>query len=51
MVTSLPAIVIDNGSHTTRAGLASEDLPSLVFNSNYVVGPSGETLFGDEAIT
>lgn len=51
MVTLLPAIVIDNGSHTTRAGLALEDLPLLVFNSNYVVGPSGETLFGDEAIT
>ncbi|ODV80348.1 actin-domain-containing protein [Suhomyces tanzawaensis NRRL Y-17324] len=30
-----PAVVIDNGSYTTKAGFALEDLPSLVFSSNY----------------
>lgn len=29
-------VVIDNGSHTTRAGFSSEDLPSLVFYTNYM---------------
>ncbi|OBA22413.1 actin-domain-containing protein [Metschnikowia bicuspidata var. bicuspidata NRRL YB-4993] len=50
MVNALPPIVIDNGLSTTRAGFALEELPSLVFNTNYVVGSDGTPAFGDEAI-
>ncbi|GEQ69561.1 hypothetical protein JCM33374_g3233 [Metschnikowia sp. JCM 33374] len=50
MVSSLPPIVIDNGSNTTRAGFASEDLPSLVFSTNYVVDAQGNSVSGDDAI-
>ncbi|CAH6722877.1 actin-related protein 7 [[Candida] jaroonii] len=45
-----PPIVIDNGSDTTKAGFASEDLPSLVFNTNYSVGADGKVIVGDEEI-
>lgn len=49
MVASLPAVVIDNGSDTTRAGFALEELPSVVFNSNYQV-ENGKTIVGDANI-
>lgn len=51
MVYTAPAVVIDNGSHTTKAGFALEDLPGLVFSSNYAVGPSGDVIVGDEQIS
>lgn len=51
MVNSLPAVVIDNGSDTTRAGFALEDLPSVVFNSNYQVDENGNTIVGDAEIS
>ncbi|KAF3992296.1 hypothetical protein FT663_02353 [Candidozyma haemuli var. vulneris] len=47
MVNSLPAVVIDNGTSSTRAGFASEDLPSLVFNSGYSVDKNNKVLVGD----
>lgn len=44
-----PPVVIDNGSYTTKAGFATEDLPSLVFNTNYLI--SGENkIVGDYEI-
>lgn len=51
MVNSLPAVVIDNGSDTTRAGFALEDLPSVVFNSNYQIDENGKTIVGDTEIS
>lgn len=45
-----PPIVIDNGSDTTKAGFASEELPSLVFNTNYLVGSDGKVIVGDDQI-
>ncbi|EGV60299.1 actin-domain-containing protein [Yamadazyma tenuis ATCC 10573] len=46
-----PSIVIDNGTDTTKAGFASEDLPSLVFNSNYSkASDSSEVIIGDDEI-
>lgn len=50
MVNSLPAVVIDNGTHTTRAGFALEDIPSLVFNTNYALDSAGKAIVGDDAI-
>lgn len=50
MANYLPPVVIDHGSSTTRAGFASEDLPSLVFSTNYVVDGAGKTIFGDDEI-
>ncbi|KAK6463181.1 general RNA polymerase II transcription factor [Scheffersomyces coipomensis] len=52
MAYTSPAVVIDNGSYTTKAGFASEDLPSLVFNSNYSIDPNNPESFviGDEEI-
>jgi actin-related protein 7 len=50
MVYTAPAVVIDNGSHTTKAGFALEDLPSLVFSSNYAVDSEGKVIVGDEEI-
>ncbi|CAN3372254.1 hypothetical protein DIURU_004212 [Diutina rugosa] len=49
MVYTSPSVVIDNGSYKTRAGFSSEDIPSVVFNSNYVVD-NGTVLFGDDNI-
>lgn len=51
MVNSLPAVVIDNGSDTTRAGFALEDIPSVVFNSNYQIDANGNTIVGDSEIS
>jgi actin-related protein 7 len=48
MVYTSPAVVIDNGSYTTKAGFALEDLPSLVFNSNYLVNAEGKVVVGDD---
>lgn len=46
-----PSIVIDNGTDTTKAGFASEDLPSLIFNTNYSKSnDSEEIIVGDEQI-
>ncbi|KAF2862153.1 actin-related protein, ARP4 class [Piedraia hortae CBS 480.64] len=43
------ALVLDPGSHTTRAGFAGEDLPKSVAPTNY--GEiDGERVFGDNAI-
>ncbi|RKP31250.1 actin-domain-containing protein [Metschnikowia bicuspidata] len=50
MSTLAPAVVIDNGSSTTRAGFALEELPSLVFSSNYVVNQKGKVVVGDAEI-
>lgn len=50
MVQSVPAVVIDNGSNTTRAGFALEEIPSLVYNSNYVVDASGRIIVGNDEI-
>lgn len=52
MVYSSPAIVIDNGSYTTKSGFALEDLPSLVFNSNYLFDSSApeKVIIGDDEI-
>lgn len=48
MVNLLPAVVIDNGTSSTRAGFALEDLPSLVFNSSYLVDENNKVLVGDK---
>lgn len=50
MVDSLPAVVIDNGTHTTRAGFSLEDIPSLVFNTNYALDPEGKPIVGDSEL-
>lgn len=50
MVSSLPAVVIDNGTSTTRAGFALEDLPLLVFNSAYLIDENGKVIVGDDEI-
>lgn len=45
------AVVIDNGSDTTKAGFANDDLPSLVFNTNYLKGPASDNIIiGDDEI-
>ncbi|CAN3354419.1 actin [Diutina catenulata] len=49
MVYTSPSVVIDNGSNTTRAGFSSEDIPPLVFNSNYVVADD-KVIVGDDGI-
>lgn len=50
MANCLPAVVIDNGSDTTRAGFALEDIPSVVFNSNYQIDAEGKTIIGNSQI-
>jgi actin-related protein len=52
------AIVIDNGSHKCRAGLANDDKPTIVSsvvgfkNENYKESPiEGDIFIGDEALT
>jgi actin-related protein 4 len=42
--------VLDAGSHTTRAGFAGEDTPKSVVPTSYASLPSGERLFGENAI-
>lgn len=49
MAYTAPAVVIDNGSYTTKAGFALDDLPSLVFNSNYIVDKAtNNVIVGDD---
>lgn len=43
-------IVIDNGHDTTKAGFAADELPSLVFNTNYLIGADKKVIVGDEEI-
>lgn len=51
MAYTSPAVVIDNGSYTTKAGFALEDLPSLVFSTNYAVdNKTGSVIVGDDEI-
>lgn len=50
MATLLPAVVIDNGSSTTRAGFSLEELPSLIYSSNYAVKKDGNVVVGDSEI-
>ncbi|CAK7896109.1 actin-related protein 7 [[Candida] anglica] len=50
MAYTSPAVVIDNGSQTTRAGFASEDFPSLVYSSNYSVDSNNKVVIGDDEI-
>lgn len=45
-----PAVVIDNGSFTTKAGFALEDLPLLVFSSNYALDENQHVIVGDNNI-
>lgn len=51
MATLLPAVVIDNGTASTRAGFALEDIPSVVFDSNYLVDENGKVLVGHDNIS
>ena len=44
------ALVLDPGSYTTRAGFAGEDTPKSVVPTYYGSLPSGERLFGENAI-
>ncbi|KAK3698029.1 Actin-related protein 4 [Vermiconidia calcicola] len=44
------ALVLDPGSYTTRAGFAGEDTPKSVVPTSYGSLPSGERLFGENAI-
>lgn len=52
MAYTSPAVVIDNGSYTTKAGFASDDLPSLVFSSVYASDESDpkKVIIGDDEI-
>lgn len=50
MTYTSPAVVIDNGSYTTKAGFALDDLPSLVFNTNYSSTSDGKINIGDDTI-
>lgn len=45
-----PAVVIDNGSYSTKAGFAVDDIPALVFNTNYLKDSDGKIVVGDDAI-
>lgn len=44
------ALVLDCGSYTTRAGFAGEDTPKSVVPSSYGSLPSGERVYGENAI-
>jgi actin-related protein 4 len=44
------ALILDPGSHSTRAGFAGEDTPKSVVPTSYGVLPTGERLFGENAI-
>lgn len=50
MAFTAPAVVIDNGSYTTKAGFALEDLPSLVFSSNYAIDSDSSVKVGERQI-
>lgn len=44
------ALILDPGSHSTRAGFAGEDTPKSVVPTHYGVRPDGHRLFGENAI-
>lgn len=44
------ALILDPGSYSTRAGFAGEDVPKSVFPTSYGRLPSGDPIFGDNAI-
>ena len=44
------ALVLDCGSYSTRAGFAGEDAPKSVVPTHYGSLPSGDRLFGENAI-
>nr|OQO27219.1 hypothetical protein B0A51_05314 [Rachicladosporium sp. CCFEE 5018] len=44
------ALILDPGSHSVRAGFAGEDVPKSVVPTSYGQLPSGERLFGENAI-
>lgn len=44
-----PAVVIDVGSNSTRAGFACDDLPRAVYSTSYLALSSGP-VFGDDAM-
>lgn len=46
----ISALVLDAGSHTTRAGFAGEDVPKSVVPTHYASLPDGQRLFGENAI-
>lgn len=50
MADEINALILDPGSSTTRAGFAGEDVPKSVLPTSYGVLPSGERLFGENAI-
>ena len=50
IVDEISALVLDAGSYTTRAGFAGEDAPKSVVPTYYGSLPSGERLFGENAI-
>lgn len=50
MASLYPSVVIDNGSTSTRAGFALEELPSLVFSSNYSINTDGKVVVGDSEL-
>lgn len=49
-IDEINALVLDCGSYTTRAGFAGEDTPKSVVPTHYGQLPSGERLFGENAI-
>lgn len=49
-IDEINALVLDAGSYTTRAGFAGEDTPKSVVPTFYGSLPSGERLFGENAI-
>lgn len=44
------ALILDPGTHTTRAGFAGEDTPKSVHPTSYAHLPDGTRLFGENAI-
>ena len=50
LVDEINALVLDQGTHSTRAGFAGEDTPKSVVPTYYGVSSSGERIFGDNAI-
>lgn len=50
LVDEINALVLDCGSYSTRAGFAGEDTPKSVVPTFYGSLPSGERLFGENAI-
>lgn len=49
-IDEINALVLDCGSYTTRAGFAGEDTPKSVVPTHYGSLPSGERVFGENAI-